>query len=277
MLDPLELHLLDYPNIVIQGSELQLPFQSCMQIEKFGDLVLKATEPMMLVFNLYDDWSKTINPHTCFPRLIMILRAIHIDNDKARLILKPHKGVITQPNHIWPSLTEEEWLKVEIELRNLILADFAKKNNVNIASLAQSEIRDIILGMEMTPESIQNKDVEEIDRQRTEAAKVTQQVTKTVNALGEEIIAVTTTPYETQKMKSHSDWRVRAISATNLLARTKNIYANPVEEREDACTYVLAKNILKKFISIADLRTQVAGFVYGISAAENKNVSYCLI
>lgn len=27
MLDPLEVHLLDFPNIVINGSELQLPFQ----------------------------------------------------------------------------------------------------------------------------------------------------------------------------------------------------------------------------------------------------------
>jgi len=27
MLDPLEVHLLDFPNIVITGSELQLPFQ----------------------------------------------------------------------------------------------------------------------------------------------------------------------------------------------------------------------------------------------------------
>lgn len=27
MLDPLEVHLLDFPNIVIKGSELQLPFQ----------------------------------------------------------------------------------------------------------------------------------------------------------------------------------------------------------------------------------------------------------
>jgi hypothetical protein len=29
MLDPLEVHLLDFPNIVITGSELQLPFQAC--------------------------------------------------------------------------------------------------------------------------------------------------------------------------------------------------------------------------------------------------------
>jgi pre-mRNA-processing factor 8 len=40
LLDPLEVHLLDFPNIVIKGSELQLPFQACMKMEKFGDLIL---------------------------------------------------------------------------------------------------------------------------------------------------------------------------------------------------------------------------------------------
>ena len=40
MLDPLEVHLLDFPNIVIKGSELQLPFQACLKVEKFGDLIL---------------------------------------------------------------------------------------------------------------------------------------------------------------------------------------------------------------------------------------------
>ena len=49
MLDPLEVHLLDFPNIVITGSELQLPFQQAMKLEKLGDLVLKATEPMVRV------------------------------------------------------------------------------------------------------------------------------------------------------------------------------------------------------------------------------------
>lgn len=47
MLDPLEVHLLDFPNIVITGSELQLPFQAAIKLEKFGDLILKATEPQM--------------------------------------------------------------------------------------------------------------------------------------------------------------------------------------------------------------------------------------
>lgn len=64
MLDPLEVHLLDFPNIVIKGSELQLPFQACLKVEKFGDLILKATEPQMVLFNLYDDWLKTISSYT---------------------------------------------------------------------------------------------------------------------------------------------------------------------------------------------------------------------
>ena len=33
MLDPLEVHLLDFPNIVIKGSELQLPFQACLKVD----------------------------------------------------------------------------------------------------------------------------------------------------------------------------------------------------------------------------------------------------
>jgi hypothetical protein len=33
----------DFPNIVIKGSELQLPFQACMKLEKFGDLVSPAS------------------------------------------------------------------------------------------------------------------------------------------------------------------------------------------------------------------------------------------
>lgn len=63
-LDELQVHLLDFPNIVIKGSELQLPFQACLKVEKFGDLILKATEPQMVLFNLYDDWLKTISSYT---------------------------------------------------------------------------------------------------------------------------------------------------------------------------------------------------------------------
>lgn len=112
MLDPLEVHLLDFPNIVIKGSELQLPFQACLKIEKFGDLILKATEPQMVLFNIYDDWLKSISSYTAFSRLILILRALHVNNEKAKMLLKPDKTIITEPHHIWPALTDDQWMKV---------------------------------------------------------------------------------------------------------------------------------------------------------------------
>ena len=54
MLDPLEVHLLDFPNSMIKGSELQLPFQSCLKVERFGDLILKATEPQVRAVDCVD-------------------------------------------------------------------------------------------------------------------------------------------------------------------------------------------------------------------------------
>ena len=101
MLDPLEVHLLDFPNIVIKGSELQLPFQAALKVEKLGDMILKATEPMMVMFNLYDDWLSTISSYTAFSRLILILRALHVNVDRAKMILKPDRTTVTEPHHIW--------------------------------------------------------------------------------------------------------------------------------------------------------------------------------
>lgn len=272
MLDPLEVHLLDFPNIVIKGSELQLPFQACLKIEKFGDLILKATEPQMVLFNLYDDWLKSNSSYTCFSRLILILRALHVNNERAKTILRPDKSILTQPNHIWPSLTDDQWLKVEVELKNLIITDYGKKNNVNVASLTQTEIRDIILGMEVTPPSLTKQQMEEIDKQNKEATQLTSVTTKTVNIHGEEMVVTTTKQYEQQTFRSHMDWRVRAISATNLHLRTNHIYVNSDDLKETGYTYIMPKNVLKKFITIADLRTQVSAYLYGVSPPDNDQV-----
>ncbi|EXB67278.1 Pre-mRNA-processing-splicing factor 8 [Morus notabilis] len=272
MLDPLEVHLLDFPNIVIKGSELQLPFQACLKIEKFGDLILKATEPQMVLFNIYDDWLKSISSYTAFSRLILILRALHVNNEKAKMLLKPDKSIVTEPHHIWPSLTDDQWMKVEVALRDLILSDYAKKNNVNTSALTQSEIRDIILGAEITPPSQQRQQIAEIEKQAKEASQLTAVTTRTTNVHGDELIVTTTSPYEQSAFGSKTDWRVRAISATNLYLRVNHIYVNSEDIKETGYTYIMPKNILKKFICIADLRTQIAGYLYGISPPDNPQV-----
>ncbi|KAL5624781.1 hypothetical protein BROUX41_004841 [Berkeleyomyces rouxiae] len=267
LLDPLEVHLLDFPNISIRASELQLPFQAAMKVEKLGDMILRATEPQMVLFNLYDDWLKSISSYTAFSRLVLILRALHVNQDKTKLILRPDKSVVTLDHQIWPSLSDEDWIKVETQLRDLILHDYSKKNNVNVASLTSSEVRDIILGMEISAPSMQRQQAAEIEKQQQEQAQLTAVTTKTQNVHGEEIVVTTTSQFETQTFASKTEWRTRAIATSNLHTRSNNIYVSSVDsDSDDSITYVMPNNILKRFITIADLRVQIAGYLYGVSA-----------
>ncbi|KAI2615502.1 pre-mRNA-splicing factor spp42 [Hypoxylon sp. NC1633] len=272
LLDPLEVHLLDFPNISIRASELQLPFQAAMKVEKLGDMILRATEPQMVLFNLYDEWLKSISSYTAFSRLVLILRALHVNQDKTKLILRPDKTVITQVHHIWPTLSDEDWIKVETQLRDLILHDYGKKNNVNVSSLTSSEVRDIILGMEISAPSMQRQQAAEIEKQQQEQQQITAVTTKTQNVHGEELIVTTTSKYEQEKFASKTEWRTRAIATSNLRTRANNIYVSSVDNDLDDITYVMPNNILKKFITIADLRVQIAGYLYGVSAPDNDQV-----
>ena len=273
LLDPLEVHLLDFPNISIRASELQLPFQAAMKVEKLGDMILRATEPKMMLYNLYDEWLKTISSYTAFSRLILILRALHVNQDKTKLLLRPDKTVITKEHHIWPTLSDEDWIKVEVQLRDLILNDYGKKNNVNTSSLTSSEVRDIILGMEISAPSMQRQQAAEIEKQQQEQQQLTAVTTKTQNVHGEDIIVTTTSQFEQQSFASKTEWRTRAIATSNLRTRANNIYISSDDIREDDhYTYIMPKNILKRFITIADLRVQVAAYLYGSSPPDNSQV-----
>lgn len=73
-----------------------------------------------------------------------------------------------------------------------------------------------------------------ITLQAHEANQVTAVTTKTTNVHGEELIVTTTSPYEQAAFGSKTDWRVRAISATNLYLRVNHIYVNS----EDIKVYI---------------------------------------
>ena len=70
-------------------------------------------------------------------------------------------------------------MQVEIALKDLILADYSKKNNVNVGALTQSEIRDIILGAEITPPSMQRQQIAEIEKQAAAGTQTTAVTTRT--------------------------------------------------------------------------------------------------
>ena len=145
--------------------------------------------------------------------------------------------------------------------------------------MTQSEIKDIILGMEITgPDILAEKELKkkliEIDHGNININGHGQSnlvTSKTVNRLGETLVTQTISPYEQQKFESKSDWRIKAISASNLYLRTNHIYVNTENIRENKFTYILPKNLLNHFITIADLRTQIGGFIYGSSIEKNSD------
>jgi len=47
---------------------------------------------------------------------------LHVNNEKAKIILHPDKNAITEPHFVWPTLTDEDWIKVELAMKDLILA-----------------------------------------------------------------------------------------------------------------------------------------------------------
>ncbi|KAM9919216.1 hypothetical protein OXX80_012755, partial [Metschnikowia pulcherrima] len=157
---------------------------------------------------------------------------------------------------------------------------YAKKNNVNVQSLTQSEIRDLILGQEIRAPSAKRQEIADVDngsKPDSDMANANNQLTAlkttTQNVHGEEITTITTTNYEQSDFSSKNEWRNRAIAANNLHLRTKNIYVSSDDfVDDDSYTYVMPKNLLKKLVQISDTRTQIGGFVYASSPQDNGSI-----
>ncbi|CEP62605.1 U4/U6-U5 snRNP complex subunit PRP8 LALA0_S05e09362g [Lachancea lanzarotensis] len=279
MLDPLEVHMLDFPNISIRPTELKLPFSASLAIEKLSDVVMKATEPQMVLFNIYDDWLDRVSSYTAFSRLILLLRGLRTNEEKAQMILKSDPTIPIKEHHLWPSFNDNQWIQIESKLRDLILDEYGRKYNVNIASLTQTEIKDLILGQNIKAPSVKRQQMAEIeaaksssnninvDEQSAVATKI-----KQTNAQGEEIMVVTSTNYENQMFSSSNEWRQRAISNSLLYMRLRTIYLSSEEFVEEKNVYILPKNLLKKFVEISDSKAQVGGFIFGSAAGDHKKV-----
>ena len=84
--------------------------------------VLQSRRDSDIKVNRIDDWLKTISSYTAFSRVILLLRGLHVNNEKAKIILHPDKNTITEPHFVWPTLSDEEWIKVELAMKDLILA-----------------------------------------------------------------------------------------------------------------------------------------------------------
>ena len=69
-------------------------------MEKFGDLILRATENQMVLFNIYDDW---LSPYRHSPHLSshLNLRAMHVNIERTNNSTEAVE-IVTEPHHVWP-------------------------------------------------------------------------------------------------------------------------------------------------------------------------------
>lgn len=131
-------HLIDFPEIQLHGCTFFLPLSALLRIKKIEELINTATEPQLVVFNLYEDW-EPIAPAAAFRRLIMMLQALRLDATAALDIIDPEKE---KSETLWPKMSPEEWIQIEIQLKKLIVDRFAKTAD----SLTDQQIEEAIYG-----------------------------------------------------------------------------------------------------------------------------------
>lgn len=131
--------------------------------------------------------------------------------------------------------------------------------------LKQEEVKDILMGGDLTPVSTQSRRVGDVQRQDGEGHEQAVNV-RTHDKHGRELVSSTTSPYERQPAFSRTDWRIRALSASNHYLRDCRI----VQSIDRSCGNIpVPRNIVKKFIFISDLRCQIGAYMYGLESKEN--------
>ncbi|KAH3762961.1 Pre-mRNA-processing-splicing factor 8A [Pelomyxa schiedti] len=228
IVDPLSVHMLDFPDISIAYSRAYFPFRAIMKITKIHEDVVRSYDPRLNVYNVYDDWLKTTSPHSAFLRLLLLLRSILVDYDQVKAILCSTNAE-TLPNHIWPSMSQSAWIEVEARLKEIVINRW-QANNPQQLSPTESQLGSIILG----------------------------------------------TLHPHPEIQTNVDWRARAIEATELSSNANNISLSQ-SEVSGTVTYVIPENLIKKFICIADVHSQVGGILYGYSPTSSVREVRCIV
>nr|UXY86768.1 splicing factor Prp8 [Cryptomonas paramecium] len=129
--------------IKVKKNFFKIPLESLVKYTKMKNLLDCSKFNGFFMFNLYDNWLKSISSFTAFCRLILILKSFKINNIKTKKILSSYEKHQLD-NFFWPDLSDKEWIEVEILLRDLILDNYCFHTNISVKNLSQSEIKKII-------------------------------------------------------------------------------------------------------------------------------------
>jgi pre-mRNA-processing factor 8 len=269
--------LMEFPNIVIGKSDLNLPIQILVKNhERLMELVASAKESAQFKFNLFDDWRNECEAHTCFKRLLLILRCLHVRPERAWEILDSNRFAKREPHHFWPTLALDQWKLVERQMHDVILTDYGLRMGVDPKKLTAKEVQDIILGQESSSREIQHEEMKQIDQQTK--TQLTQAVTATtVNKQGEEIVTKVRATFTVGGVVGKGEWRQKAVQTSELLGSALD-RVHPDTVTTDGL--ILPRDLFKRFVSCADSRVSVVGIMYGPAASPdlpNVREVHCIV
>ena len=221
--DVLSGNLTGLPNTIIKGSNLLVPMKALLKVPKLRQLATNAVQSESHMVYIYDDWLNTVSPVTAFYRLVILLRALHVHENRTRTILQQVKVSTTSPpsHHLWPSFATNEWLTVETSLKDLIVADYCKRNGVDVMRITPTEVRDILLGQEISSPSLQQEGTKKTDTSDAlEPQKTAMEIVTPENGQEDfsKTLSETSSSLFLQEPQNNADWKQRALEVKTHMA-----------------------------------------------------------
>jgi pre-mRNA-processing factor 8 len=258
LIDPLGIHLICYPNIVIKGSEIKISFYSLLQIEKIANKIKKTSFYNLLIYTLYDDWLNFISAFTCFSRIILILRSLDVNFQKFKKIF----GEVDIPfsvQNFWPKFSDQKWIKIEILLKNLIIEDFCKKKKIIPKKFSQNDIRNIIFGTKINLS-------DDIYVKESEKSNSFTNIIRNEKSMEDFVFL------KSEKIIKQANWKIRDSFSINFFSISKIISEFKFLDQRLFHKCIFPKNIIKYFACLSNFNSKTFGILFGKKLKKNKKV-----
>ncbi|CBH14584.1 PRP8 protein homologue [Trypanosoma brucei gambiense DAL972] len=267
--------ILDYPNIIIGQSDLNLAVPMVLRHSRLADLRISATESKGWEFCLYDDWLRQFQPATCFNLLNLILRGYHVNLSRTRQTLEPDLHVEVHHSHFWPTYTREEWEAVSVRLQEMIIADAARRMNVSPNQFTEMEKKDILLGKKMTTVEIQEEEMKELEEMKR--TKLVQEHTiDVVTKSGETAKKRVKAAFDFGNSTSASNWRARSLANATVFGEGTTVEIDHSGVTGSSDQLIFPQELLKILFPCFDVQAQFCAYLFGQTLPDSPNVKEVL-
>lgn len=261
IIDSIQIHLINYPEILIKGIQIKISLQHLLKIKKIGNEVFLAKFSKMSTFFLFDDWLLANSSFTAFSRLILILNSIEFDYGSVKNLfgnLDKHS-----PQYFWPNFSEKRWIKIEILLKDIIIGNFCRKFGLLSDSLSENDIKNIIFGIDIIKNN-ENLGQEVFQKQNLKTSR-------SMNKSGKKLTSLVTKKNSSEKFISISAWKKSSTSPNSKIKLVSIIYGEFDNLNEKISRIIFPKNLIKLFLSWTKIKDTILTYIFG-KVLKNKEI-----